>query len=307
VIDSTSPVAQITDATPNPRNTNFGIVTINFTEPVTGVDSGDFHLLRNGSELTLTGLTVSTISDAQLTIDLSTFTAASGAYNLTLVARGSEIGDMAGNPLAGDAVSAFVVHPWQNVRSVFDVNNDSNVTPLDVLLIINEINSRGAGPISLPVAQPPFVDVNGDDSMTPADVLLVVNFINQAADQRTSSEGEFEPIGLASMSSSFPRTTSAQMNPLHQDPTRFESCAAIVPLRNDHRLLTAANTTDVLSMSSVMTGQKEPRPSASNNVSRLQDNVMHGEPSGSTRIDELDELLDILANDIESLATTSRP
>jgi hypothetical protein len=56
-----------------------------------------------------------------------------------------------------------------------------------------------------------------------------------------------------------------------------------------------------------MTGQKEPRPSASNNVSRLQDNVMHGEPSGSTRIDELDELLDILANDIESLATTSRP
>lgn len=63
-----------------------------------------------------------------------------------------------------------------------DVNGDTNVTPLDVLQVINYINSHGSGPLPIPPPDPggppPFVDVSGDDRGAPLDVLLVINYIN---------------------------------------------------------------------------------------------------------------------------------
>lgn len=70
---------------------------------------------------------------------------------------------------------------WQNPRNRFDVNDDGFVTPIDALLVINQINRLGSQPLPAPAAPdrlpPPFVDVSGDDFRTPIDVLLVIDFL----------------------------------------------------------------------------------------------------------------------------------
>lgn len=82
---------------------------------------------------------------------------------------------------------------WQNPANPRDVDNSGFVVPLDVLIIINELNNPkfrdSAGRLPLPPAEgtpPPFFDVNGDAHVTPLDVLIVINFIND----QNSAEGE---------------------------------------------------------------------------------------------------------------------
>lgn len=71
---------------------------------------------------------------------------------------------------------------YQNPANRFDVNNDRSTSPLDVLLIINLLNSKGA---SLPVEglpdPPDYVDVNGDKRVDPLDILELINFINKGS------------------------------------------------------------------------------------------------------------------------------
>lgn len=68
---------------------------------------------------------------------------------------------------------------WQNPNWNLDVNNDGNLTPSDVLVIINLLNAGGGGPVpQAPAAPPPYYDVNGDDSITPIDSLLIINALN---------------------------------------------------------------------------------------------------------------------------------
>ena len=73
-------------------------------------------------------------------------------------------------------------HPWQNSIDPLNVDGQSGVFPLDVLLVINYINLHGAGPLPIPPPNPggppPYVDVNGDDLATPEDALTIINFIN---------------------------------------------------------------------------------------------------------------------------------
>ena len=70
---------------------------------------------------------------------------------------------------------------WTNPINPFDVNNNGGPDPLDVLVIINEINFNGVR-----VLNPnfdlglPFVDVNRNGSIDPLDVLAVINEINRS-------------------------------------------------------------------------------------------------------------------------------
>ena len=55
------------------------------------------------------------------------------------------------------------------------------MSPLDALLIINELNNSGSRLLSPPaedLAPPPFIDVNGDNFVAPLDALLVINHLN---------------------------------------------------------------------------------------------------------------------------------
>ena len=81
-------------------------------------------------------------------------------------------------------VSAPPRGDWQNTQNEFDVNDNDVVSPLDALLIINELSNRefsdpttGLLPVA-PVNVPLFLDVNADDFVGPQDALLVINQLN---------------------------------------------------------------------------------------------------------------------------------
>jgi hypothetical protein len=70
---------------------------------------------------------------------------------------------------------------WTNPDPAFqmDVNDDRSVDPLDVLVIINEINQNGSRVLDpLTDLTPPFYDTNPDGALDPLDVLVVINKIN---------------------------------------------------------------------------------------------------------------------------------
>jgi len=72
---------------------------------------------------------------------------------------------------------------WHNPARPENVNNDQGVTPLDVLVLIDDINSRGVR--GLPPSpegtrlSPPYLDVSGDNAITAFDVLEVITFLQR--------------------------------------------------------------------------------------------------------------------------------
>ena len=86
--------------------------------------------------------------------------------------------------------------PWQNAVFPVDVTDDGIVSPLDALLIINELNNSGARLLSPPDednAPPPFIDVNGDNFVAPLDALLVINYLNNPPAAAVQAIFEAEP------------------------------------------------------------------------------------------------------------------
>lgn len=69
---------------------------------------------------------------------------------------------------------------WTNPINPFDVNGSGGPDPLDVLIIINELNSKGVRALNPNFDRGlPFVDVNRNGSIDPLDVLAVINEINR--------------------------------------------------------------------------------------------------------------------------------
>lgn len=82
--------------------------------------------------------------------------------------------------------------PWRNATLPEDVDNSRGVDPIDVLIVINEINRSSS--IALEgssISYPPYIDVDGDRFLSPLDALMIINYIN-----RQSSGGEGEPVPL---------------------------------------------------------------------------------------------------------------
>ena len=104
-----------------------------------------------------------------------------------------------GNGGSSVATATITLRPripsaWQNPLDARDVNNDGFITPLDGLIIINELNFNGSRPLPNPPVQPfvppPFLDVNGDGDVSPLDVLIVINSINENGSTIAQAEGE---------------------------------------------------------------------------------------------------------------------
>lgn len=70
---------------------------------------------------------------------------------------------------------------WCNPANPLDVDQSGRVAPLDVLQVINEINSAGSR--ALPAKPADYTgtlfDVNGDDHVSPLDVLSIINALNR--------------------------------------------------------------------------------------------------------------------------------
>ena len=101
--------------------------------------------------------------------------------------------------------------PWQNPVNALDVNMDSHVTPLDVLIPINELNDGATGDLRDDYAPPilrdlaadytaSYLDPNGDGMLSPLDALSIINVLNggyyetmpeaEIADQHGDAPGE---------------------------------------------------------------------------------------------------------------------
>ena len=87
--------------------------------------------------------------------------------------------------------------PWQNPNNALDVNNDGTVSPIDVLLLISDLNKNGSrnlpNPPVVPNVPPPYLDVSGDNKISPIDALEVISFLNSP-----QGEGEGEATSVAS-------------------------------------------------------------------------------------------------------------
>ena len=134
---------------------------------------------------TFVTFTISAVDDSVVDGDqLTTITAAAIGHVLaeqTLEVTNDELGSM-----------------WQNQRNPLDVNDDGFISPMDVLLIINDINSFGARSLlgTLPGNSLPsyFIDVNGDYKSTPMDILLVINYLNNESIEKRKWLGEGEAM-----------------------------------------------------------------------------------------------------------------
>ncbi len=143
------PSADIIDVTPDPRTTEVGVVTIQFSEEVTGFDLADLSLTRDTGSgptpVSLTGLTLTQVGPTEYTIDLSTVTTADGHYVLTLNAAGSGITDLDGNPLLGDAVEAWTkgTDTFAPTADIVDVIPDPRVTEVGLVTIVFDEDVTG--------------------------------------------------------------------------------------------------------------------------------------------------------------------
>lgn len=101
------------------------------------------------------------------------------------------------------AFAGAVSSPWQNPDHPLDVDGDGNVTARDALLVANQLNARGTGPLEARplesvVAQAVgsggegvlYVDTNGDGQLTSEDFEAIVVYLNAPG-----------PVGVSSVSS----------------------------------------------------------------------------------------------------------
>lgn len=86
-------------------------------------------------------------------------------------------------------VTVNIYSAFQNQRIALDVDADGSITPLDVLVVVNDLNANSSR--ALPTNVPdtaPYIDTDGDGFVGPLDVLRVVNFLNSRS---SGGEGEF--------------------------------------------------------------------------------------------------------------------
>lgn len=154
-----------------------------------GVAAYDVYVSDNGGAYTLwQSDTAGTSAD---------FTGQTGhTYRFYSVAT-DNVGQGEAPPSTFDAETVAGQSNWQNPGDPLDVNGDGDITPSDVLAIINHINSHPVDS-SLPdppASPPPYYNVNGDESIGPADVLMVVNYLNAHPGGAAAGEASEDLVG----------------------------------------------------------------------------------------------------------------
>lgn len=86
--------------------------------------------------------------------------------------------------------SVEFLHRFHNVDNPMDVNDDGVRSPIDVLIIINDLNSNGPRSLQSASFAGAYLDVNGDGTVSPIDALVIINDLNSVA----LGEGEFAPM-----------------------------------------------------------------------------------------------------------------
>jgi hypothetical protein len=103
--------------------------------------------------------------------------------------------------------------PWRNSRNPLDTNDDGFITPFDALLIISELNARGARLLPQTLEGSTelfgFLDTNGSGRLEPRDALLVINEINRVRRSGGAAEGELSGDDAVDKSAAIPSRHAA--------------------------------------------------------------------------------------------------
>ena len=164
-----------------------------FTVNLSGITAGlgetqplDVTITDDSTNL-LSGVTLDYLSDESTgTIHLTPRTGASGTTSLTVTVTDggldNDLSTTADNATKSENFSVAITpaFPWHNYDIPLDVNGDNAVSPIDVLIIIQEINRNGSYELSTPRSElvPPFYDVDRDGWITPSDALRIINYLN---------------------------------------------------------------------------------------------------------------------------------
>ncbi len=114
---------------------------------------------------------------------------------------------------------------WMNAVNPLDVNSSGEVTPLDVLIIVNEVNESGSRELpSVPSGSTvrALVDVNGDGAVSPIDAWRVVNALQLYSVEPMIAFSNASPEGSGSV---FDGRT------LPDTKVTIEQLAAVLPLK----------------------------------------------------------------------------
>jgi hypothetical protein len=101
-----------------------------------------------------------------------------------------------GTPVDDDSNNVERARSWHNPDEPCDVNVDKQVTPQDVLLVINALNSVQKGTPPKHGGDQPCVDVTDDGLLTPLDALTVINRLNDLARERNQIPKDLNQHGV---------------------------------------------------------------------------------------------------------------
>ena len=194
----------ITDGNDPPTNAAVG--TTQLLSNVTGLDFGPITIADQDVEQTYT---IQSLDD-RFSIQAGRLVLASGRAlsetdptPITVPIVVTEVGP---NPISYQLSIGLTrlsnPRPWQNRSNALNVDRSKPeegrlVTPLDVLAIVNAINSRQLGELPFPRPASTLgqsdLDADGDGFLSPLDVLVVVNFLNGASG---NGEGESSNSGV---------------------------------------------------------------------------------------------------------------
>jgi len=87
---------------------------------------------------------------------------------------------------------------WHNTSNPNDVDGDNSVSPLDVLTIVNYLNSVGSGPVT-EATPPPYLDVDSDNFVSPLDALVVINYLNSQSNGQGEGESAISTTAAATV------------------------------------------------------------------------------------------------------------
>ncbi len=125
----------------------------------------------------------------------------SGIQEVVVAADGKMVWDNGtARPSDFASVPSPTAPPWRNPIFALDVNDDQLLTPIDALLIINELNRNGARELPPPSGSqpPPYLDANGDNNVSPNDALRVINELNRRGSGGGGGESTASTVSVTS-------------------------------------------------------------------------------------------------------------
>jgi len=141
-----------------------------------------------------------TVADGQMTVGLldlggkNKYVAIEG-LTLERLDTPISVSSVSAEAESAQLVAASVDAVQHNALTPFDVNGDTRVTALDMLLVVNHLNQRSAGtlPQPAPSTPPVYLDVDADGLVTPRDALVLVNQLNRRP-QEDALEADLEDV-----------------------------------------------------------------------------------------------------------------